>query len=263
MPVHCLHDKSQLRDFLSQNPGLHIYSLGDLDEFYWPYTQWFALRPDSQSPIQALVLQYSGQELPCVLAFGDKLNALADLFSQLPKLLPSRYYAHMSAGLKELLPESWSGQSKGLYHKMLWTDKTRGLRVDAGSATPLTAKHRSAIDQLYKDSYPGHWFDPRMLATGQYFGIWRGSQLAAIAGIHVYSPEYGVAALGNITCHPKHRGQGLGQAVTARLCQSLAQSVEVVGLNVKAGNTPAIRCYQSLGFEIIADYEEVMVSANI
>ena len=55
-----------------------------------------------------------------------------------------------------------------------------------------------------------------MLETGKYFGIRREGILVSVAGIHVYSPEYDVAALGNITTHPDFRGQGLGRKVTAR-----------------------------------------------
>ncbi|MEM7348809.1 MAG: hypothetical protein AAF485_31655 [Chloroflexota bacterium] len=33
-----IHSKEQLTDFFRQNPYLHIYALGDLDDFFWPYT---------------------------------------------------------------------------------------------------------------------------------------------------------------------------------------------------------------------------------
>jgi hypothetical protein len=29
--------------FLRRNPELHIYSIGDLDDFFWPYTAWHGL----------------------------------------------------------------------------------------------------------------------------------------------------------------------------------------------------------------------------
>jgi len=72
----------------------------------------------------------------------------------------------------------------------------------------------------------------------------------------VYSPRQRVAALGNITTHPEHRGRGHARAVTARLCQHLAESTDHIGLNVKAHNVTAIRCYESLGFEVAAKYDE-------
>ena len=43
MPVISLHDKEQIELILRQNVFLHIYALGDLDDFFWPLTTWYAL----------------------------------------------------------------------------------------------------------------------------------------------------------------------------------------------------------------------------
>jgi predicted GNAT family acetyltransferase len=96
-----------------------------------------------------------------------------------------------------------------------------------------------------------------MLETGFYFAIRRGGSLVSVAGVHVCSPQYRVAALGNITTRPDFRGQGLATAVTARLCQELRSAgIESIGLNVHAGNPGALACYQKIGFERVADYGE-------
>src|SRR5438093_529591 len=81
-----------------------------------------------------------------------------------------------------------------------------------------------------------NWFDPRMLETGHYYGIRQDGTLLSIAGVHVYSPRYRVAALGNITTRPAARGHGLATLVTAKLCQELLRSVDEIGLNVRADN---------------------------
>ena len=73
------------------------------------------------------------------------------------------------------------------------------------------------------------------------------------------SPRYRVAALGNIATHPKYRGKGYGTAVTAKLCGSLLREVDHIGLNVKADNKSAIRCYEKLGFEVVCSYGEYEV----
>jgi predicted GNAT family acetyltransferase len=83
-----------------------------------------------------------------------------------------------------------------------------------------------------------------------------------VAGIHVYSERYKVAALGNVTTHPEFRGQGVATAAVAKLCRELAHTVDNIGLNVKADNPGAIASYKRLGFEIIATYEECTVEAK-
>jgi hypothetical protein len=37
-----LHDKATIERVLRRNVYLHLYSIGDLDDFFWPYTVWYA-----------------------------------------------------------------------------------------------------------------------------------------------------------------------------------------------------------------------------
>jgi predicted GNAT family acetyltransferase len=135
-------------------------------------------------------------------------------------------------------------------------DPSRIEKVNTENTSPLTEIDLEEIQSLYQSSYPGNSFDPRMLLTRQYFGYRRGGRLLSVGGVHVYSPAYRVAALGNITTHPEYRNQGLGKAVTAKLCLSLRENVDVIGLNVKQDNSPALSLYHALGFNISAKYGE-------
>jgi predicted GNAT family acetyltransferase len=124
----------------------------------------------------------------------------------------------------------------------------------------MSAEDLPMIMDLYARAYPGNWFDKRMLATGKYHGAFLGSRLAAIAGVHVYSKKYGVAALGNITTDRELRGKGLGASITAAVCEDLLKDVAFIGLNVRADNTAAIRCYEKIGFKLDSYYDEFMVT---
>ena len=42
MSAIVLHDKDQIAGLLWQNVYLNLYSLGDLDDFFWNYTTWYA-----------------------------------------------------------------------------------------------------------------------------------------------------------------------------------------------------------------------------
>jgi len=99
-----------------------------------------------------------------------------------------------------------------------------------------------------------------MLKTQQYYGILEADKLIGIGGVHVYSEEYRVAALGNVTIHPRYRNKGLGKQLISHLCQKLRQKVDHIGLNVAIDNVAAIKCYKDLGFEIVGEYEETMLS---
>ena len=82
------------------------------------------------------------------------------------------------------------------------------------------------------------------------------SRLVAVAGVHVFSRRYRVAALGNIATHPSVRRQGLALAATEAACQALHPHVDALGLNCKADNLAAIGCYERLGFERRWPYSE-------
>jgi ribosomal protein S18 acetylase RimI-like enzyme len=261
MKAICLHSKKEIEEFLRRNTFLHLYSIGDLDNFFWQYTTWYALIDNRDDPghqkITQLALMYSGIPLPTLLALTEEpAEDLYSLLQSIMPLLPKRFYAHLSGDIATAFANNYLTHSHGKHFKMALLNKARLDSVDVSNVVPLSVADLPEIADLYRVSYPENSFDPRMLETGCYYGIRNGRDLVSIAGIHVYSPRYKVAALGNITTHPDFRGQRLGTAVCAKLCQELLRTVDDIGLNVKASNASAISCYERLGFEQIATYEE-------
>jgi ribosomal protein S18 acetylase RimI-like enzyme len=253
----CLHDKPRIAAFLGRRPELNIYAIGDLDDFFWPYTQWYGLEETGE--LREVALLYAGAGLPVLLALTEDPPAMRELLRGILPLLPPRVYAHLSEGIVEVLAEQYRPEEHGAYDKMHLADPARLDAIDTAGAFQLTPADLDEAQGFYAAAYPGNWFDPRMLETGQYFGVRRGGMLGSVAGIHVYSPEYGVAALGNIATRPELRGQGLATVATAALCRSLQERVAHIGLNVNASNGAAIACYRRLGFARVASYHEYML----
>ncbi|SBT41354.1 GNAT family N-acetyltransferase [Micromonospora auratinigra] len=250
MAVRAEHDRAVLADLLGRDPVLHAYQLGDLDDFFWPYTSWY--RRDDQ-----VALLYHGVDLPTLLAFAPppRTDDLAALLSDLAPVLPARLWAHLSPGLDATLARWYERDDPAPHLRMALTDPARLARV-APAGQVLDRTDLPALHALYAAAYPQNWFDPRMIDTGQYVGIRDGAELVAVAGVHVWSPTWRVAALGNVTTHPRLRGRGLAGAAVAALCARLRDSVAHVTLNVRADNTAAVRLYQRLGFTAVADFVE-------
>lgn len=251
MDIQIIKNRPALEKYFRQDLPLHLYSLGDLDDFYWPKITCYGIQTGKE--LKNITTFYRGEDLPVLLAFGEMDP---DYLNQLHALMPNQYYTHLSPGLIECFSDHYTITEYGDHFKMALSDPDPIMHVNTGNTFRLTEIDLIEVNELYEKSYPDNAFDPRMLESGLYIGVRHLGRLASIAGIHTYSAKYRVAALGNITTHPEHRGQGFGKAATARLCHLLNSSVDFIGLNVKCDNYQAISLYQSLGFRISSVYGE-------
>ncbi|MFF0718152.1 GNAT family N-acetyltransferase [Micromonospora sp. NPDC003816] len=256
MSVRAEHDRAVLAGLLGRDPRLHAYELGDLDDFFWPYTSWFR-RGD------AVVLLYHGAVSPTVVALTRPggVAAVSALLGEVVPVLPARLEAHLSPGVEVALAGAFEVTSSGTHLKMAWTDPSRAVGVSPAGVV-LGRADLPRLRELYAVAYPGNWFDARMVDTGRYVGVSDGELLVAVAGVHVFSPTYRVAAIGNVTTRPGWRGRGLAAAVVTRLCEVLRADVDHVTLNVKADNGAAVRLYGRLGFTRVAEYGEFRLRAG-
>ncbi len=58
-----------------------------------------------------------------------------------------------------------------------------------------------------------------------------------------------MAVIGGVGTVESHRGRGLAARLVSTLVATLRKEFRYIGLNVRADNVPAIRCYEKCGFE--------------
>lgn len=256
MQIQVLHNKATIYDFLKLEAEHHIFSIGDLDDFFWPKTIWYSLT--EAETIRSIALVYIGMETPTLLLFanGDATYS-KHLLNGLKSILPQKFNAHLSPGLIDVFGSENVLKHYGFSHKMVL--RTVIDMPGDKNLRRLTLEDIPAVETLLSVAYPQHWFDPRMILTGKYFGYFDQEQLVGVAGVHVYSEKYRVAALGNIATHPDFRGQRIASKVTSALCHDLKKSIDMIGLNVRDENRSAIKCYLNLGFETIGSYDECLI----
>ncbi len=253
-----IRDRAVIERFLRRDAALHVYELGDLDDAYWPDTDWFGLGTEDDP--EELVLCYTGLDLPVLVALTRRPGGrMPGLLAGTAGSLPARLYAHLSIGLVEALRGRYAARSHGVHLKMALADRSRLDRFDRSAPVRLTVDDLAELRRFYDASYPGHWFEPRMLEAGGYFGIRLGGRLVSVAGVHVYAPGYRTAALGNVATAPEHRNRGLAASCCARLCTELLRTCDNIGLNVRARDPAAVGLYRRLGFEPVGEYEEFML----
>lgn len=262
MKIKKIKDKNILVKHFRKNIPLNIYQLGDLDDFFFKFTEWFGLYESEGGEPEQVALLYKGSELQVLLAFCDgKTDQMKILIEKIKADLPDKFYAHISPGLKDALLNDHEYESGGRYLKMYLTKDKMEDHIKDSSDDNIRRMNASDLDDIlkfYEKNYPGNWFDKRMLGTGKYFGYFDNDKIAGISGIHVYSKEYKVAALGNITTGIEYRGKSVCTKLTSALCSDLFETVDLIGLNVSESNVAAIRCYEKTGFKEYAGFEECM-----
>lgn len=254
MILTSLHDANVIETFLRRDARLHLYELGDLDDFFFPHTTWWGA--SERGELVGVALLYGATELPVLVALGEA-PIVRTMLGKLVPLLPRRFYAHLTPETSDALAP-WKREARGLHHRMILTDRTCLDEVDPAEAVPLGPSDAHDLEAFYASAYPAHWFDPRMLATGVYRGVRRNGQIVSAAGVHVLSRTRRIAAIGNVATNPAHRGRGLARVVCAALCHALiAEDIDLIGLNVLASEASTIRLYEALGFSHVASYDEV------
>lgn len=255
MNIEVLHQKSTILNFLNENTGLQIYAIGDLDDFFWSKTLWYAVK--DKDAIQAIALVYIGMETPTLLAFHNgNAEYSSILINKIKHYLPKRFYAHLSTCLLDAFDKN-NITYYGLNYKMILNKKVE-QQID-NNIRRLNKNDLAIIKDFFAVAYPQNWFDSRMLETDKYYGYFTDNVLVGIAGVHVFSEAYNVAALGNIATHPAYRGQQIAYKVTSALCYDLQNCVDTIGLNVNSENIHAIKCYEKIGFEKIGIYDECFI----
>ncbi|MCL2731406.1 MAG: GNAT family N-acetyltransferase [Actinomycetia bacterium] len=91
-------------------------------------------------------------------------------------------------------------------------------------------------------------FLPRTIALGSYLGLRRGGRLVAMAGERLHPP--GWTEISAVCTDPDHRGQGLATRLVRAVAAGIRARGETPFLHAAAGNTRAIRLYESLGFTL-------------
>jgi ribosomal protein S18 acetylase RimI-like enzyme len=254
-----LRERDDIEAVLRRDAALHFYALGDLDDFFFPHSRWFGLEEDGN--IREIALLYESSDGVVLHALGRDVLCAQALLSALMPALPERLYAHLSPGLAPVVANHYAVAPHGTHLKMVLEDRAacRG-EADEREVVVLRPVDLPEVEAFYAAAYPGNWFDARMLHTERYLGIRVDGELAAIAGLHVHSLKYKIAALGNIATHPRHRRHGLAYLATRALCRRLLDEVDVIGLNVDRENVGAIDLYRRLGFRSTALYEELSLT---
>ncbi|MFF1439989.1 GNAT family N-acetyltransferase [Streptomyces sp. NPDC058295] len=114
-------------------------------------------------------------------------------------------------------------------------------------AVRLGAADVPEILDLIARTQPGP-FEARTIELGTYLGIRRDGALIALAGERLHPP--GWTEISAVCTDPAFRGEGLATRLILAVAHGIRERGETPFLHTSAGNTNAIRLYESLGFRL-------------
>jgi len=156
-----------------------------------------------------------------------------------------------SAFWKGAAPEGWSIDVDSTMFQMVW--KGDVPEDDAPEAVALDAKHALQAVALAELTRPGP-FGPRTIELGDYFGLFEGDRLVAMAGERMQAGS--LREISGVCTHPDYQGRGLARRLMNKLIRRQMHRGERTFLHVMSANAGARNLYEKMGF---ADYSEVVV----
>lgn len=250
-----LTDKSKILTYLKTDRLYAAYAIGDLEPGMFEQCAWAgAIRVGRMA---ALALHFRGLTIPAFFLMGAP-EGLRVIFER--TLRPERVYLTCREAHVPVTRDFYTWD----FETPMWR-----MAVDAASFRPtggecvrLTPAHADQLATLFALG-GGDAFAPAQMEHGVFYGVLEGNRVIAVAGTHLVSPTYGVAAVGNIFTHPDYRSRGYGAATTSAVLAELLQSgIRDVVLNVEQHNLGAIRIYERLGFVRYCPFVEGTATAR-
>ena len=256
MSTQVVDDPSELATLFERDRHDHIYALADLDEPFWSASTWWR----NGDAALGLIGLPEGQTIVYAVSTSDPQGTLtlaAELAAEIPPTLVTG-----SPGITSVFEQAgreivWQ---RG-YHRFHLRDHSL-VPEPTGQIVPLSSADSEMALALYDVVPDAAFFLPSMLEDETFVGMVAGGSLVAIAGTHVLSQKYDVAAIGAVFTHPDHRGRGLGAAVTAGAIHRIGDRVSTIGLNCTKANMKARRIYTGMGFVESLAYDECELAAN-
>lgn len=145
------------------------------------------------------------------------------------------------------LPPGWRLEATAAMYRMVWS----GERIDDDATfvpRPLDAGNASHVSQalaLAQLTRPGP-FGPRTIELGEYFGVFDGERLLAMAGERSEVAPF--REISGVCTHPSAQGRGLARKLMVRLMARERARGQTPFLHVLTHNPRAHALYERMGY---------------
>jgi ribosomal protein S18 acetylase RimI-like enzyme len=218
--------------------------VGILDDIFWKALTG----PQAQFADGAGAARRYARGFSPILGFEDREHP--DFAALAPFCDPGeRFYVDTWSGAA---PPGWEIVIEKRMKRMVWTG---ALPEEDPTlvARPLEASDAQQAVDLAVLTNPGP-FGLRTIWLGEYFGVFEGERLVAMAGERLHAGPY--REVSGVCTHPQHQGHGYARRLSTKIVRLQMQRGQLPFLHVMSHNESAHALYERMGFR---DYKETVV----
>jgi len=177
-----------------------------------------------------------------IIGFADAQNP--DFDALIPFCDPDEHF-YVGAWTGPM-PANWRLHNETVGHQMVWN---RELPADDPGLlpVPLDASHVPQMLELVQIRPPGP-FAVRTRELGDYFGVFEGGRLVAMAGERMEAGP--LREVSGVCTHPEFEGRGLARRLIAKLVRRQMERGQIPFLHVMRDNVHAREVYARMGFRL-------------
>ena len=150
------------------------------------------------------------------------------------------------AGWRGPAPADWRIDAESTMFRMVW-DRAAPEPEALPEAVRLGPQHAAQALALAELTQPGP-FGPRTIELGDYFGIFEGERLVAMAGERSHAGS--LREISGVCTHPDQQGRGWARRLMLVLVGLQMRRGETPFLHVMRDNENAHRLYRRMGFRV-------------
>jgi GNAT superfamily N-acetyltransferase len=183
-----------------------------------------------------------------IIGFADP--ARPNFAALVPVCEPGEHF--YTDGWSGIAPDGWRIELEATMFKMI-CEADVPADDPAPDAEPLGPEHAAQALALAELTRPGP-FGLRTIELGDYFGVFDGGRLIAMAGERMHAGA--LREISGVCTHPDHQGRGLARRLMLKLIRRQMQRHETPFLHVMSSNVGARQLYERMGFR---NYKEAVV----
>jgi len=149
-----IDDRDRIEAYLRLHADTHVYSLGDLEDEFWPHTTWYGALDGAD--IRAICPVFTLYDPPIVIAVSEPDNSvMPHLLGSIADQLPDSFMVHLGPEALGALDGAFEISTLVPHWKMARKEPSRLEAVDTSQVRQLDHDDVPRLEALFDAVYSG------------------------------------------------------------------------------------------------------------